>query len=89
MWRISQVIAKYFYRSGHRQQVASADKKEAIADSTSVALEAGFHSGSLALQGDCSHEDAIAEIEDHLRGKRLEKGRGAGELLSVGRHGII
>jgi len=89
MRSLNGLIAKFFYRKRNPLGVARVGLIEPIASGTSVAVDANMRPCRLTLRGDCSHQEAIAEIEHHLRGTRSNAICGDEEPFQVGQHGII
>lgn len=89
MWTLNGFIAKFFHRKHNRLWVARIGLIEQAASGTSVAVDTNLRSCRLKLRSDCTHMEAIAEIEDHLRGTRSSAICDEEEPFQVGRHGII
>ena len=85
---INNLIARRFRIRNHRQK-ACVKLKEPIANNTSVLLDDGLNSHNLTMRSDCSHQEAIAQIENNLRGKSLPTDRTAEEPFQVGQHGVV
>jgi len=86
MWLINNPIGRWFSRRADRARLARIESKGSLTRSPSVALKAGLNSHDFALRRDCTHQEAIAHIEDCLRGERF---RDADETVKVHLHGIV
>jgi hypothetical protein len=89
MWPIDSLIAKCFAANRHKQHAAHAGNGSHATSGTSVELEADMRSCHVPLRSDCSHQEAIAEIEDHLRGRRPGSASNGEHPFEAGRHGIV
>jgi hypothetical protein len=76
---IKYLIERCFHRREHRHE----------ASNFSVAVDAGLYSRNLSMGSNCTHQEAIAEIEKFLEGNDSSAGLAAEEPFQSGRHGII
>jgi hypothetical protein len=82
-------IARLLHRKRIHLESARVGLIEQIANSKSVAVDTNMRPCRLKLRGDCTHVEAIAEIEDHLRGTRSNATCGDEDPFLVGRHRTI
>ena len=85
---IKYLIERCFHRREHRQ-VACVNSKENKVGNFSVAVDAGLHPRNLLMCSNCTHQEAIAEIEKFLEGNDSSADHAAEEPFQSGRHGII
>lgn len=89
MWLIDNLIAMWFQKRRDHERMARVRSKQTTACRPSGALDVGLHSRHFTLRSDCSHQEAIAEIEDCLRGKRSQGEDRAHESFLLDRRGVI
>lgn len=88
MQSLYRFIARFLYRRNPIPAARiGATARKSLARKSFVAIKGDMRSCDVKLSGDCSHQDAIAEIEDNLRGTRSDAAYS--NEVHFDRHGIV